>query len=198
MDVSSESSVTRAINEARKHHGDIHILVNNAGSATAAPLQRTTTELWQSMLAVNLSGTFFCCREVISSMQANHWGRIINVASVAGLAGAPYISAYTAAKHGVIGLTRSLALEFASQGITINAICPGYTNTDLLDDAIDNIVEKTGMSREQATGVLKNKNPQQRFVEPEEVATTTAWLCLPGSESVNGEAISLTGGSTQS
>jgi 3-hydroxybutyrate dehydrogenase len=197
VDVSKDDSVQQAFQSAKKTFGPIDILINNAGAAYAAPLQRTDNENWQYMLDVNLSGVFYCCREVVDDMRKRKWGRIINIASIAGLAGAPYISAYCAAKHGVIGLTKSLALELAKLDITVNAICPGYTNTELLDGAIDNILQKTDLTRDQAIDHLKNTSPQQRFVEPEEVAATVAWLCLSGSESITGQAIPMTGGGVQ-
>jgi len=137
------------------------------------------------------------CREIIEDMRGRGWGRIINIASIAGLAGAAYISAYCAAKHGVVGLTRSLAMELARHRITVNALCPGYTSTDLLDGAIENIMGKTSLGREAAEEQLKKVNPQHRFIEPQEVAASVAWLCLPGSEGINGQAISITGGGNQ-
>ena len=197
VDVCSEESVHQAFKQAREKMGAIDILVNNAGAAVSAPLHRTSTEDWKFMLDVNLSGTFFCCREVTSDMRKRKWGRIINVASIAGLTGAAYISAYCAAKHGVIGLTRALAMELADKNITVNALCPGYTNTDLLEGALENIMAKTGLSRKAAEDELKSTNPQNRFIEPEEVAASVAWLCLPGSEGINGHAIPITGGGSQ-
>jgi len=181
VDVCSPAAVHAGFARAREAFGPVSILINNAGAAWSAPLHRTDNEHWQHMLDVNLSGTFYCCREVIEDMRGRGWGRIINIASIAGLAGAAYISAYCAAKHGVIGLTRSLAMELARQRITVNALCPGYTSTDLLDDAIANIMSKTSLSREAAEEQLKMANPQHRFIEPQEVAASAAWLCLPGS-----------------
>jgi len=130
-------------------------------------------------------------------MRAKKWGRVVNIASIAGLSGAAYISAYCAAKHGVIGLTRALALELARLDITVNALCPGYTNTELLEGAINNIVAKTELTREEAEDQLKSSSPQHRFIEPEEIAATVAWLCLSGSEGITGQAIPINGGGSQ-
>lgn len=186
--------MTEAFANAREKFGLVNILVNNAGAATSSPLERTSDETWKHMLDVNLNGVFYCTREVVSDMRKEKWGRVINVASVAGLTGAAYVSAYCAAKHGVIGLTRSLALELAKTNVTVNAICPGYTNTELLEGAINNILDKTELSRDEAADQLKSASPQHRFVEPEEIAATVAWLCQPGSESVTGQSIPLAGG----
>ncbi len=197
VDVSLEKSVKEAFVTARDTFGPVDILINNAGAAYSAPLQNTDEDNWKYMLDVNLSSVFYCSREVVPDMREQNWGRIVNIASIAGLAGAPYISAYCAAKHGVIGLTRALALELASKEITVNAICPGYTNTDLLEGAIDNIVNKSTLSREEAEKQLKSSSPQHRFIEPEEIATSVVWLCLPGSESITGLALPITGGGMQ-
>ena len=197
VDVASEDSVIEAFSKASNTLGPVDILVNNAGAALSAPLHRTQTSDWQYMLDVNLSGAFYCCREVTPAMRKNNWGRIINIASIAGLSGAAYISAYCAAKHGVIGLTRALAMELANKDITVNALCPGYTNTELLDGALNNIMEKTGLSRSEAEAQLKSSNPQNRFIEPEEIAASVAWLCLPGSEGITGQALPITGGGSQ-
>ena len=146
------------------------------------------------MLQTNLTGAFLCTREVIAEMREMGWGRIINIASTAGLKGYAYVSAYCAAKHGLVGLTRSLALETARTGITVNALCPGYTETDLLDEAVVTIMEQTGKERGAVREELRKANPQNRFVEPDEVAAAAAWLCGPGSDAVTGQAISISGG----
>jgi NAD(P)-dependent dehydrogenase (short-subunit alcohol dehydrogenase family) len=171
-----------------------HILVNNAGQAASAPFGRTSDELWQQMLAVNLTGTFLCARAALPGMLAAGWGRIVNISSTAGQRGYAYVSAYAAAKHGVIGLTRSLALEVASRNITVNAVCPGYTETDLLQSSVDNVVAKTGRGAEEARAEFARHNPQGRIIQPEEVASTVAWLCGPGASAINGQSISVSGG----
>jgi NAD(P)-dependent dehydrogenase (short-subunit alcohol dehydrogenase family) len=146
------------------------------------------------MMAVNLDGTFHCTQAALPGMLAAGWGRIINIASTAGLVGYGYVTAYCAAKHGVIGLTRALALEVATKGVTVNAVCPGYTNTDIVKETITNIAAKTGRTSEQAQAELTSRNPQKRLIRPEEVANAVAWLCLPGSEAITGQAIAVAGG----
>ncbi len=194
VDVAEPESVERAFARAAQEFGPAAILVNNAGQAASAPIGKTDMALWQRMLGVNLTGTFLCARAALPGMLANGYGRIVNVASIAGLAGAPYISAYCAAKHGVIGLTRSLALELARKNITVNAVCPGYTETEMVRTAVANIVAKTGRSADEAKGELTRRNPQGRLVQPREVANAVLWLCLPGSEAITGQAISVSGG----
>ena len=194
LDVTQEQQVQPAFEQAVSGFGPVSILVNNAGAAASAPFERTDTATWRQMLEVNLSGMFFCTRPVIAGMRAAGWGRIINISSVAGIRGYAYIAAYCAAKHGAVGLTRALAMETARTGITVNALCPGYTESDLLDSAIQNIVQKTGMERQAAEQTLKAASPQNRFIAPEEVAAAVAWLCLPGSESITGQAIAIAGG----
>ena len=193
-DVTDESAVGQAFAQAVDEYGDPHILVNNAGAAVSAPLAKTTLEQFRAMIEVNLTGAFLCCRAVLPAMTAAGHGRIVNIASTAGLRGGAYISAYCAAKHGLIGLTRALALETADKGITVNAVCPGYTETDMARQAIATIVEKTGRSEAEARAELVKTNPQGRLVQPGEVAATVAWLCLPGAESITGQAVVLAGG----
>jgi NAD(P)-dependent dehydrogenase (short-subunit alcohol dehydrogenase family) len=193
-DVTDEAAVGAAFAEARQTFGPVTILVNNAGAAESAPLARTSLDLFRRMLEVNLVGTFLCSRAALPDMLETGCGRIVNVASVAGLKGAAYVSAYCAAKHGVIGLTRALALETARKGITVNAVCPSYTDTDMARSAIATIVEKTGRSAEQAEAELVGKNPQARLIRPEEVAATVLWLCAPETEAITGQAIALAGG----
>jgi NAD(P)-dependent dehydrogenase (short-subunit alcohol dehydrogenase family) len=193
-DVAEASSVKRAFEQARARFGGIAILVNNAGQAASAPFLKTDEAIWQQMLAVNLTGTFLCTREALPDMLAEKWGRIVNVASTAGLTGYGYVAAYCAAKHGVIGLTRSLALEVAAKGVTVNAVCPGYTETDMVREAVANIVAKTGRSEAQAHAELAAGNPQKRLVQPDEVAGTVLWLCLPSSGAMNGQSLAVAGG----
>jgi len=198
MDVSDAHSVQAAVQQAQAQLGPVHILVNNAGQAQSQPFARTNAALWQQMLDVNLSGTFHVTQAVLPGMldAANNGtsGRIVNIASTAGLMGYAYVSAYVAAKHGVVGLTRALALELARKNITVNALCPGYTETDIVQDAVRNIVAKTGQSEAQARQALAANNPQQRLVQPEEVAQSVVWLCAAGSSAINGQAIAIDGG----
>jgi NAD(P)-dependent dehydrogenase (short-subunit alcohol dehydrogenase family) len=193
-DVANRGAVEAAFDQAASRSGKISILVNNAGQAASAPFLKTDEASWEQMLAVNLTGTFHCTQVALPGMLENGWGRIVNVASTAGLIGYGYVSAYCAAKHGVIGLTRALALELAAKGVTVNAVCPGYTETDIVRDAIANIVAKTERSEAQARGELAARNPQGRLVQPEEVANAVVWLCLPESQSMNGQALAVAGG----
>ena len=170
------------------------ILVNNAGGARSAPFGKTDIALWQEMLAVNLTGTYLCTHHVVPAMAAAGYGRIVNVASTAGLTGYRYVTAYCAAKHGVVGLTRALALELARQGVTVNAVCPGYTDTDMVRESVRNIAAKTGASEDGARAQLAAGNPQGRLIEPAEVANAVAWLCLPASASITGQTIAVAGG----
>jgi NAD(P)-dependent dehydrogenase (short-subunit alcohol dehydrogenase family) len=193
-DVTNEGDVGAALAQARQTFGRIAILINNAGAAESAPFARTSLELFRRMLDVNLVGTFLCSRAALPDMLEAGFGRIVNVASIAGLQGAAYVSAYCAAKHGVVGLTRALALETATKGITVNAVCPGYTDTAMVRDAIANIALKTGRSTEQAEADLVKRNPQGRLIRPEEVAATVLWLCAPGTGAITGQAIAIAGG----
>jgi len=170
------------------------LLINNAGGATSAALGETSQELWDETLRTNLTGVFHCIRAVLPGLMRQPYARIVNIASTAGLTGYPNVAAYCAAKHGVVGLTRALALELARTRVTVNAVCPGYTETSLVDDAIASIVGATGRTPGQARETLLRRNPQRRLVAPEEVAATVAWLCLPESQSINGQAISVSGG----
>ncbi len=193
-DVTDPESVKKAFDSARARFGEIAILVNNAGQAASAPFLKTDPALWRRMMAVNLDGTFHCTQAALAGMLAAGWGRIINIASTAGMTGYGYVTAYCAAKHGVVGLTRALAVEVATKGVTVNAVCPGFTDTDIVKEAVANIVAKTGRTAEQAQAELASRNPQKRLVRPEEVANTVAWLCLPGSEAITGQAIAVAGG----
>lgn len=193
-DISCQGDVQQAFALARERFGPVEILINNAGQAVSERFDRLDEAGWQQMIAVNLTGTFHCMQAALPDMMTAQWGRIVSVASTAGLVGYSYVSAYCAAKHGVIGLTRSLALETARKGITVNAVCPGYTETDIVHDAIANITKKTGMSAQQALEKLAERNPQGRLVQPEEVADAVVWLCQPGAASVTGQAIPVDGG----
>jgi NAD(P)-dependent dehydrogenase (short-subunit alcohol dehydrogenase family) len=190
VDVSDAASVAAAFARA----GAADILVNNAGQAASAPILRTDGEMWQRMLDVNLTGAYHCIQAALPGMLDGGWGRIVNVASTAGLTGYRYVAAYCAAKHGLVGLTRALALELATRGITVNAVCPGYTETDIVRDAVANIVRKTGRSEQQARAELAAGNPQGRLVQPDEVAHAVAMLCMPAAAAMNGQAIAVAGG----
>jgi NAD(P)-dependent dehydrogenase (short-subunit alcohol dehydrogenase family) len=189
-DVSDAASVEQAFVRA----GVVDILVNNAGQAASSPFMRTDAAMWQRMLDVNLSGAYHCIQAALPGMLDAGWGRIVNVASTAGLTGYRYVAAYCAAKHGLVGLTRALALELAAKGITVNAVCPGYTETDIVQEAVANIVRKTGRSEEQARAELASGNPQGRLVRPEEVAHAVAMLCMPDAAAMNGQSIAVAGG----
>lgn len=193
-DVAEPAKVASAFAAARARFGPIAILVNNAGQARSAPFMKTDAALWRNLMQINLDGAFYCTQAALPEMLDAGWGRIINIASTAGLVGYNYVTAYCAAKHGVIGLTRALALEVATKGITVNSICPGFTETDMLKQTVHNIVSKTGRTEAEARAELAARNPQKRMVQPEEVANAVLWLCLPGSEAVTGQAIAVAGG----
>ncbi len=196
-DVREESSIAAAFAAARARHGEVGILVNNAGIAVSRPFARLDPVTWSEVLATNLTGTYLCTREAVPAMIAAGHGRIVNVASTAGLVGGKYIAAYCAAKHGVVGFTRSLATELAAKGITVNAVCPGFTESAMLDRALASIASSTGRSEDDAAATLLVRNPLGRFVKVEEVASAVAWLCRPESGAVTGQAIVIDGGEVQ-
>jgi 3-hydroxybutyrate dehydrogenase len=190
VDVSDETAVGAMFDFT----GPADIVIANAGTSMSAPMAATTTEQWSAMLDVNLTGTFLTFRAALRRLKGREWGRLIAVASTAGIKGYPYVSAYCAAKHGVIGLTRALAQECARGGITVNALCPGFLDTDMTTRSIANIVDKTGMSAQDARGNLERMSPQNRLIDPSEVTTAALWLCGEGSQGITGQAISISGG----
>jgi NAD(P)-dependent dehydrogenase (short-subunit alcohol dehydrogenase family) len=193
-DVADRTAVDRQFARTLAAHPNLAILVNNAGVAHSAKFAATDEDLWDEMLRINLTGVYRCTRAALPAISAAGHGRIVNVASTAGLVGYGYVSAYCAAKHGVIGFTRALAVELATSGVTVNAVCPGYTGTELVDRAVAKIVAKTGRTADEARAELASRNPQRRLVDADEVASAVLWLCLPESQSLNGQAIAVAGG----
>lgn len=193
-DVRDAESVARAFDRARDEHGDPAILVNNAGGAVSGTFADTTREMWDGMLSLNLTGTWLCTQQVLPSMLEAEYGRVVNVASTAGLRGYKATSAYCAAKHGVVGLTRALALETARRCVTVNAVCPGYTETDMHDQAVANLVTALGRTEEEARRMLLRTIPRGSLTAPSEVASAVAWLCSPGAAAVTGISLPVAGG----
>lgn len=193
-DVADMAAVEAALATVAGEAGPLSILVNNAGAAESAPFAKTDAAVWARMLDVNLTGVFNCCHAALPDLLQREGARIINVASTAGLKGYGYVSAYCAAKHGVVGLTRALAVELASKPITVNAVCPGFTETDLLQGSLDKIMASTGMDEAAARKALAKENPQGRFITPEEVADAVLWLCGAEAASITGQALPVAGG----
>ena len=195
-DVSDVGSVQQLFVKTKNAFGrGPDILVNNAGIAESSPLLKTDDAHWRRHIEINLSGTFYCTRAALSEMVERGWGRIINIASIAGKTGAPYIAAYAASKHGVLGLTRSVALEVAAKGVTVNAICPGYVDTEMTTRGVENITSKTGRTAEEALESIKKMSPQHRLIDAEEVAALALLLASHEGRGINGQAINVDGGS---
>jgi NAD(P)-dependent dehydrogenase (short-subunit alcohol dehydrogenase family) len=193
-DVTDSSAVKAAFLQARGLNGPVSVVVANAGAAESVPFARMTPEQLQNMLAVNVGGVMNSWQAALPDMKAEGWGRLIAVASTAGLKGFPYVSGYAAAKHAVIGLTRSVALELGDCGVTVNALCPGFIETPMLERSIANIKDKTGMDEMTARASLVAGNPQGRFIQPDEVAGAALWLCSEVARSINGHALAISGG----
>jgi NAD(P)-dependent dehydrogenase (short-subunit alcohol dehydrogenase family) len=195
-DVTDEAAMAALHERAEAARGPIDIVVANAGMAASAPAHRTALADWQRTLDVNLTGSFLTVKPALAAMASRKKGRIVFVASTAGLKGYAYVAPYVAAKHGVVGLMRALALETAKTGVTVNAVCPGFVETDMLAESVERIVQKTGRSDAEARASLVAGNPQGRFIQPEEVAAAVLWLCSEGAASITGQAISVSGGET--
>ena len=193
-DVTDPEGMKVAIHDAASSRGSIDLLIANAGAAVSAPFMKSGPDVFTRMLDVNLLGVVNAIQAVLGSMVERGFGRVVAVASTAGLKGYPYVSAYCAAKHGVVGLVRTLARETAKTGVTVNAVCPGFTDTDLVAESLERIMAKTGRTREEALGEFVKHNPQERLVRPEEVADAVLWLCGENARSVTGQAIAVAGG----
>lgn len=196
MDVADEAAVDAAFRQAAARAGDVGILVNNAGQAPAGSVVDTTLATWNATLAVNLTGAFLCSRQVLPAMLAAGRGRIVNIASTAGLRGVPHVAAYSASKHGLIGLTRSLALEVAKRGVTVNAVCPGYTESDMSDRAVQAVMSGTGRTQAEAEARIARSSPLGRLLRPEEVAAAVVWLCSDAASATTGHSL-VVGGDVQ-
>lgn len=197
-DVTDPTQIFELAETAADRLGQIDILINNAGTVTTAPLKSLTLETWNSTLAVNATGVFLCTKAFMPGMIERGWGRVVNIASIAGKTGGPYISAYSASKHAVIGFTRSIAAEVATTGVTVNAVCPGYVDTPMTDRSVEHIVEKTGADPEKVRDTMRRTSPQNRLMDPEEIALLVVNLCDPGARGMNGQAVVIDGGGVQS
>jgi NAD(P)-dependent dehydrogenase (short-subunit alcohol dehydrogenase family) len=195
-DVTSEAAMAALFDQAEKARGPLDIVVANAGMSGSSPAHRTSLGDWQHTLDVNLTGSFLTVKPALAGMTSRKSGRIVFVASTAGLKGYAYVAPYVAAKHGVVGLMRALATELARTGVTVNAVCPGFVETDMLEESVRRIVDKTGRTAEQARASLAATNPQGRLIQPQEVAAAVLWLCSEAAASITGQAISLSGGET--
>ena len=193
-DVTDPASVEQLAAAAQQHLGQVDILINNAGAAFAAAVPKTSVEDWNRLIAVNATSAFLCLKAFLPGMVERRWGRVVNVASIAGLRGDRYISAYAASKHALVGLTRSAAVEAAMHGVTVNAVCPGYVRTEMTRESIERIMEATGRTEEQALEAILKTTPQQRLIEPDEVADAVAYLCSDAARGVNGETLVIDGG----
>jgi NAD(P)-dependent dehydrogenase (short-subunit alcohol dehydrogenase family) len=194
--VADEAAMTALYAEAEKARGPVDIVVANAGMSGSSAAQRTSLGDWQRTLDVNLTGSFLTVKPALAGMTSDKSGRVVFVASTAGLKGYAYVAPYVAAKHGVVGLMRALATELARTGVTVNAVCPGFVETDMLGESVRRIVDKTGRTVEQARASLAATNPQGRFIQPQEIAAAVLWLCSEAAGSITGQAISLSGGET--
>jgi NAD(P)-dependent dehydrogenase (short-subunit alcohol dehydrogenase family) len=195
-DVTNEGSLRQLYRDARAARGSFAIVIANAGMAESAPAEKISRALWDQIIAVNLTGAFLSVQPALSAMREQKWGRIVFIASTAGLKGYAYVAPYVAAKHGVVGLARALAIETAKAGITVNAICPGFAETPMLERAVDRIVAASKRSEAETRSTLAANNPQGRFIKPEEVADAVMWLCTGDSAAITGQAISVSGGET--
>ena len=196
-DVADPDAVRALHDQAVERLGAVDVLINNAGIASSAPLAAIELDEWERLFAVNVTGTFLCTRAFVPAMVERGWGRVVNVASIAGRIGAPYISAYAASKHAVVGFTRAIGAEVAARGVTVNAVCPGYVDTPMTDRSIARIVERTGRDAGDTRRFLESASPQKRLMDPEEVAWLTVRLCLPDARGINAQAIVLDGGGVQ-